>query len=138
MAHFQLKSIQIVEVDITSGLRNKEYTVFSLFEADRMIEQIRAQSSQSAHTLALHFTLNYQEDEKPRTYKGIFKYAGKSGPLSLQQHILDFFRDFESRLDVLKITPDAFAKLRLNMDRLFDACATEQMFSINRQSVFTQ
>jgi hypothetical protein len=122
---------------MVSGLRNKEYIVYSLFEADRMIEQIRAQSTAS-HELELHFKLNYTENEKPRSYRGIFRYAGKTGPLSLQQHILNFFEDFSDRLDVLKITPEAFSKLRNNMVQLFDSCATEQMFSINRKAAFTK
>lgn len=111
--------------------------MYSLFEADRMIEQIRAQNT-AGDALELHFKLSYTENEKPRTYRGIFRYAGKSGPLSLQQHILDFFEDFSDRLDVLKITPEAFGKLRNNMVQLFDSCATEQMFSINRKTLFTK
>lgn len=120
-----------------SGLRNKEYTVYSLFEADRTIEQIRAQSD-AVHKLELHFKLSYAENDKPRSYQGIFRYAGNTGPLSLQQHILDFFENFNDRLDVLKITPDAFAKLRSNMVQLFDSCATEQMFKINRKVEFNK
>ena len=137
MTQFKLNSITLTVTDITSGLRNKEYIVYSLFEADRTIEQIRAQST-AVHQLELHFKVSYTENEKPRSYKGIFRYAGKSGPLSLQQHILDFFENFNDRLDVLKITPEAFAKLRSNMVQLFDSCATEQMFSINRKTEFTK
>lgn len=111
--------------------------MYSLFEADRTIEAIRSQSD-AVNELELHFRLSYSENEKPRSYQGIFRYAGKSGPLSLQQHILDFFENFNDRLDVLKITPEAFAKLRSNMVQLFDSCATEQMFSINRKVEFNR
>ncbi len=102
-----------------------------------MIEQIRAQSP-AAHELELRFKVSYTEKDKPRSYRGIFRYAGKTGPLSLQQHILNFFDEFNDRLDVLKITPEAFEKLRNNMVQLFDSCATEQMFSINRKTAFTK
>lgn len=131
MGIYKLGNISIVEVEEPSGLRNREHTVYSFFEADRLIEQIRDQSSDPLKVL-LQFRVHYSEDHKARLYQGVFRYAAKSGTLSLQQHILDFFGRFEQQPEVLKLTPQAFQKLKGNMLGLFEACATEQMFSVNR------
>lgn len=131
---YRLTDIVFVEVERKSGLRLKEHRVWSLFEADRKLEEIR--SIEGSGVESVLFCINYQRGKKPLSYKGVFNYSEKTESISLQRHIENFLKHHAQNPGALKISNEAFERLHGYMRALFEACATEQMFSINRKPVF--
>lgn len=131
---YRLTEINLIEAEASTGLRLREHRVWSLFEADRKLEEIRDISDRSE--CLVQFSIHYLLGKRPLSYKGVFRYADKSGSISLQRHIEDFLNQHAANPEALKISADAFVRLHQNMRALFEACATEQMFKINRKSVF--
>lgn len=133
-AEFQLQRVLLTEMEADSGLRIREHEVWSLFEADRKLEHIRATAIGKLPTV--RFEIQYTKLGKPLSYKGLFQYGKEVNSISLQRHIEHFLKFHATNPQALGLSEEAFVRLHTNMVGLFEVCVTEQMFQINRPTVF--
>lgn len=133
-ANYRLRQITLTEQEIGTGLRIKEYVVWSFFEADRKLEALKA--AQHGVGSEVRFDIQYQKNSKPLNYKGRLALNAMGESISLQRHIETFLRHHQANPSALGLSEQHFQQLQANMMGLFEVCLTEQMFSLNRQPHF--
>lgn len=133
-ANYRLRQITLVEQEVSTGLRIKEHVVWSFFEADRKIELLNANHSTGPREIC--FEIQYQKNSKPLSYRGRLALSSTGGVISLQRHIEKFLRVNQDNPNALGLTEAQFKQLQVNMSGLFEACLTEQIFSLNREATF--